>query len=85
MVKDELGFVAPARQAAGYSRGMKAAIHSFGKRRGRPSSPMIAASTRAVDQHLVAALQLLRHDDAGAGNLLGARVDGQDVVHARRA
>src|SRR6188472_1053200 len=35
-----------------------------------------------LDQHFVAALELLRHEDAGAGNVLGAGVDRQDVVDA---
>ena len=35
------------RQTGGRSPGMKAAIHSRGKRRGRPFSPMMAASTLA--------------------------------------
>src|SRR5690606_6785632 len=37
-----------------------------------------------LDQKLVAAPDRLRHEDARARHLLRARVDGQDIVDARR-
>ena len=53
---------------------------------GKAPRPAILADDRRLDlglnQHLVAALELLRHEDARAGNGVGAGIDGQDIVNA---
>ena len=96
MVKDGLGHMARRIAAPSPGRwfcqmrlcsaacGMKRSIHSLGKRLGRPFSPMIAASTLASTSTSSPRFDLLRHEDAGAGDVLGAGVDGQDVVDAGR-